>query len=84
MNVKCGTKTINLAVKRHINRFLEKFMFQLTILPYVFTKQGVAILAIILRTSVSIRIMDAFVTMRHYIGNNEFGLSNIETKKFRT
>jgi hypothetical protein len=23
------TKTINLAVKRHINRFLERFMFQL-------------------------------------------------------
>ena len=27
---KNGTKTINLAVKRHINRFLERFMFQLT------------------------------------------------------
>ena len=29
---KCvnGTKTINLAVKRHINRFPERFMFQLT------------------------------------------------------
>ena len=28
---KCanGTKTINLAVKRHINRFPERFMFQL-------------------------------------------------------
>ena len=26
-----GTKTINLAVKRHINRFPERFMFQLTI-----------------------------------------------------
>lgn len=25
-----ATKTINLAVKRHINRFLERFMFQLT------------------------------------------------------
>ena len=25
-----GTKTINLAVKRHINRFPERFMFQLT------------------------------------------------------
>ena len=24
-----GTKTINLAVKRHINRFPERFMFQL-------------------------------------------------------
>lgn len=25
-----GTKTINLAVKRHINRFPERYMFQLT------------------------------------------------------
>lgn len=25
-----GTKTINLAVKRHINRFPQRFMFQLT------------------------------------------------------
>ena len=96
-----GTKTINLAVKRHINRFPERFMFQLTevecqkvlrfqfetlnskgnlrgqhikYLPYVFTEEGVAMLATILRTEVaekvSIRIMDAFVAMRHYIGNN--------------
>ena len=28
---KNGTKTINLAVKRHINRFPERFMFQLSI-----------------------------------------------------
>ena len=96
---KCanGTKTINLAVKRHINRFPERFMFQLTIeevssisrfqietlkgqghnikyLPYAFTEQGVAMLATILRTSVaeevSIKIMDAFVAMRKYMGAN--------------
>ena len=96
---KNGTKTINLAVKRHINRFPERFMFQLTeeeskIIwfqietkngnietrggkynkPYVFTEQGVAMLATVLRTSVaeevSIRIMDAFVAMRHLISNN--------------
>ena len=40
----------------------------------VFTEQGVYMLATILKskiaTEVSIRIMDAFVTMRHYIGNN--------------
>ena len=92
-----GTKTINLAVKRHINRFPERFMFQLTMdevsslsrfqtetlkgqghnikyLPYAFTEQGVAMLATILRTSVaeemSIKIMDAFVAMRKYIGSN--------------
>ena len=95
---KNGTKTINLAVKRHINRFPERFMFQLTkeeyygilrfqsetleleqgkyskYLPYVFTEQGVAMLSAILRTevadNVSIRIIDAFVAMRHYIGSN--------------
>ena len=92
-----GTKTINLAVKRHINRFPKRFMFQLTMdevsslsrfqtetlkgqghnikyLPYAFTEQGVAMLATILRTSVaeemSIKIMDAFVAMRKYIGSN--------------
>ena len=92
---KCanGTKTINLAVKRHINRFPERFMFQLTkdeynnlrfqlettnnmsrTLPYVFTEQGVAMLATVLRTEVaeeiSIKIMDAFVALRHYISDN--------------
>ena len=88
-----GTKTINLAVKRHIRRFPERFMFQLTeeefkklrfqlettnnmirTLPYVFTEQGVAMLATILRTKVaeevSIRIMDAFVEMRKYMNSN--------------
>ena len=92
-----GTKTINLAVKRHINRFPERFMFRLTeeevkncsrfqfetlkerghnikYLPYVFTKQGVAMLATVLRTKVaedvSIKIMDAFVAMRKYISSN--------------
>lgn len=93
-----GTKTINQAVKRHINRFPERFMFQLTqteyyeilrsqsgtleleqgqyskYLPYVFTEQGVAMLATVLKTSVaeevSIKIMDAFVAMRIYISSN--------------
>ena len=88
-----GTKTINLAVKRHINRFPKRFMFQLTkdeynnlrfqfettnnmsrTLPYVFTEQGVAMLATILRTKVaeevSIRIMDAFVALRKYISSS--------------
>ena len=97
-----GTKSINLAVKRHIKRFPERFMFQLSekevvelgsrfqtetlnknnqkqglnikYLPYVFTEQGVAMLATVLRTSVaeevSIAIMDAFVSMRKYISTN--------------
>ena len=40
----------------------------------VFTEQGVAMLSTILKSKiaieVSIRIMDAFVTMRHYISDN--------------
>jgi len=96
---KNGTKTINLAVKRHINRFPERFIFKLTekesefirfqietkkIIkletrggkydkPYVFTEQGVAMLATVLKTpvaeTVSIAIMDAFVAMKKYISN---------------
>ncbi len=100
---KNGTKSINLAVKRHINRFPERFMFRLTeeecesisrfqietlkgrgynikYLPYAFTEQGAAMLSAVLRTDVaeemSIRIMDAFVKMRHYllntIGENKY------------
>ena len=93
-----GTKTINQAVKRHIKKFPERYMFQLTkeeyiklrsqsgtlevdgvgkhskYLPHVFTEQGVAMLATVLRTKVaeeiSIQIMDAFVAMRKYIGSN--------------
>ena len=53
-------------------------------LPRVFTEQGVAMLATILHTDVatkvSIKIMDAFVAMRHYIGDNEYRLSNVEEK----
>ena len=43
-------------------------------LPFVFAEQGVALLATVLRTNiaeeVSIRIMEAFVAMRKYIGYN--------------
>ena len=90
---KNGTKQINLAVKRHKDRFPERFVFQLTeeearilrfqfettnnmsrTLPYVFTEQGVAMLATVIRTDVaaqvSIRIMDAFVLFRKYISSN--------------
>ncbi|MCI5879925.1 MAG: ORF6N domain-containing protein [Bacillales bacterium] len=89
-----GTKTINQAVKRHINKFPERYMFQLIKeeylslksqmgtskvssvggvrkLPYVFTEQGVAMLATILHTKVadviSMKIIDAFIYMRKYL-----------------
>ena len=92
---KNGTKTINQAVNRHLDRFPSDFYFQLSqdeyeylqsqlgtanlnsmtrVLPYVFTEQGVAMLATVLRTNVaaemSVSIMRAFVKMRHYILNN--------------
>ena len=92
-----GTKTINQAVNRHLDRFPDDFYFQLTeeeynslrsqlgtlkngrgqhkkYLPYVFTEQGVAMLATVLRTSIasqmSVSIMRAFVTMRKFISTN--------------
>ena len=44
-------------------------------LPFAFTEQGVAMLATILHTKVatevSIKIMDAFVSMRHYLNENK-------------
>ncbi len=95
---KNGTKSINLAVNRNLDRFPEDFYFQLTEeeynnlkfqietsssknnyggvrkLPYVFTEQGVAMLATVLRTEVaskmSVAIMRAFVVMRKYISSN--------------
>ena len=109
---KNGTKTINLAVKRHINRFPERYMFQLTdeeskifwfqvetkngkiekrggkyMNPYVFTEQGVAMLATILRTfiaeEISIKIMDAFVNMRKFINENKAIFNKITTIEYK-
>ena len=97
---KCanGTKDINKAVKRNIERFPDDFYFQLTLSegeeisrfqngtlkmgrghnikysPHVFTEQGVAMLATVIKSEVaakvSIDIMRAFVAMKRYISNN--------------
>ena len=97
------TKVLNQAVKRNIERFPERFMFQLTkeemlllepcsrsqivtlnekrgrgsnikYLPYVFTEQGVAMLASVLKSDAaiqtSIMIMDAFVALRRFLQSN--------------
>lgn len=91
---KNGTKTVNLAVKRNINKFPKKYCFQLSEneyknlkfqnetsslnnyggvrkMPFVFTEQGVAMLATVLKTpvadAVSMKIIDAFVYMRRYL-----------------
>ena len=93
-----SAKRLNEQVKRNIERFPDRFMFQLTeseysdflrsqnatletgkgkhrkYLPYVFTEQGVSMLASVLRSkiaiSVSIQIIDAFVSMRKFLTNN--------------
>ena len=87
-----GTKDINKAVKRNINRFPPDFYFQLTeeeknnlwfqsgtannmsrTNPYVFTEQGISMLASVLHTEIaeeiSIKIMRSFVKMRRYFAN---------------
>lgn len=110
------TKSLNLAVKRNIERFPEEFCFQLTeneldvlrfqnetsktnentikenrggrrYLPFVYTEQGVAMLAGILRSQVavkvSISIIKAFIEMRRFVLTNGQifeRLTNIEYK----
>ena len=53
-------------------------------LPYVFTEFGVTTLASVLHSEIAIdmskKIVRAFVAMRHYIGNNEYRISNLEIK----
>jgi len=92
-------KRLNEQVKRNIERFPEKFRFQLTqneyeilrsqiatlrsgkgwgthrkYLPYVFTEQGVSMLSAVLKSATavqtSIKIIDTFVNMRHFLQNN--------------
>ncbi len=103
-----STKRINEQVKRNIERFPNRFMFQLneleinelvadcdrfktlkhsTSLPFVFTERGIAMLATVLHSNIaidmSIKIMDAFVDNRSFIGNNADifqRLGNIEQK----
>ncbi len=57
-------------------------------LPYVFTEQGVAMLSAVLRSetavNMSIQIMNAFVEMRHFIGQNATlfqRMDNLELKQ---
>lgn len=99
------TSALNQAVKRNVNRFPNRYMFQLTAeefaywksqivitnsekmglrqRPFVFTEQGISQLSAVLRSQVavevSIRIIDAFVAMRHYITANAGMLQRIES-----
>ena len=51
-------------------------------LPYVFTEQGVAMLSGVLHSETAIRIsidiMNAFVSMRHFINNNDLVLQRLD------
>ena len=108
------TKVLNQAVKRNIERFPERFMFQLTkdemlllescsrsqivtlnekrgrgsnikYLPYVFTEQGVAMLASVLKSDAaiqtSIMIVDAFVALRRFLQSNFQVFAEIDSIK---
>ena len=99
-----GTKDINKAVNRNIERFPSDFYFQLNenecsrfqigtlkrrghnikYLPHAFTEQGVAMLASVLRTDIaiqsSIKIMRAFVYMRHHFDESDLRLSIVESR----
>lgn len=56
-------------------------------LPYVFTEQGVSMLSAVLRSDtaieVSIKIMDAFVEMRHFIADNAHMFEQIRSVERR-
>ena len=55
-------------------------------LPYAFTEQGVAMLSGVLKSStaveVNIRIMRAFVSMRHFMANNAAIFQRLQTIEF--
>ena len=106
------TRVLNQAVKRNIERFPERFCFQLNqkdidssksqivildkksgrgsnikYMPYAFTEAGVSMLSSVLKSKTaidaSIRIIDAFVAMRHFIADNAGifqRLDRVETK----
>lgn len=101
------TKVLNQAVKRNIERFPERFMFQLTDdekikvvticdhlkelrfsyqNPYAFTEQGVSMLSAVLKSetaiNISIKIMDAFVAMRHALLENHQLFNRIESLEY--
>ena len=103
------TRVLNQAVKRNIERFPERFMFQLAEdeadglisqsvmsssghggrrkLPYVFTEQGVAMLAGVLRSDtavkMSIQIINAFVAMRRFIATNAQIFQRLDTLEIK-
>ena len=101
------TKRLNEQVRRNIDRFPERFRFQLTkeetdkvvancdhlkalkfskVRPYAFTEQGISMLSTVLHSqtaiAVSIKIMDAFVSMRRFIATNSQLFQRLETIEY--
>ena len=101
------TKRLNEQVRRNIERFPERFRFQLTkeetdelvancdrlnslkhstVMPYVFTEQGISMLSTVLHSqtaiAVSIKIMNAFVSMRRFIATNAQLFQRLETIEY--
>lgn len=101
------TKRLNEQVRRNIERFPERFRFQLTkeetdelvancdrlnalkhstVTPYVFTEQGISMLSTVLHSqtaiAVSIKIVDAFVSMRRFIATNAQLFQRLETIEY--
>ncbi len=56
-------------------------------LPYAFTEQGIAMLSAVLKSDVavqvSIKIMDAFIEMRHFISSNALMFERISAMELR-
>lgn len=100
------TKALNQAVKRNVERFPERYRFQLSdneldelvtkcdrlvtlkhssSNPFVFTEHGVSMLASVLKSDTavqtSIKIIDAFVAMRHFMLNNAKLFTEIDNLK---
>ncbi len=100
------TKALNQAVKRNIERFPERYRFQLSdneldelvtkcdrlvtlkhssSNPFVFTEHGVSMLASVLKSDTavqtSIKIIDAFVAMRHFMLSNAKLFTEIDNLK---
>ena len=74
-----GELVANCDLKRRMRTTFE-------IQPYVFTENGVAMLSSVLRSDtaieVNIRIMRAFVSMRHFMVNNASMFSRLETIEY--
>jgi len=96
---KNGTKEINQAVKNNKEKFPERYSFILEndeslenkyggrrYNIRVFTEQGIAMLATILKSKnaiqVSIRIMDTFVAMRNFINENKDIFKRLTTVEY--